>query len=64
MTRRDDVGEPFDGYGAEDTMLDGDGDNTGDAGDRYQGFPNALAARWSFVSTASGCGRRLVSMSS
>lgn len=37
MTRRDDVGEPLEGYGAEDTMLDGNGDNTGDAGDRYQG---------------------------
>jgi hypothetical protein len=37
MTRRDDVGEPLEGDGAEDTMLDGDGDNTGDAGDRYRG---------------------------
>jgi len=37
MTRRDDVGELLEGDGAEDTMLDGDGDNTGDAGDRYRG---------------------------
>jgi hypothetical protein len=37
MTRRDDVGEILEGHGAEDTMLDGDGDNTGDAGDRYMG---------------------------
>jgi hypothetical protein len=37
MTRRDDVGEFLEGDGAEDTMLDGDGDNTGDAGDRYRG---------------------------
>jgi len=37
MTRRDDVGEFLEGNGAEDTMLDGDGDNTGDAGDRYRG---------------------------
>ena len=37
MTRRDDVGEFLEGHGAEDTVLDGDGDNTGDAGDRYWG---------------------------
>ena len=37
MTRRDDVGEPLEGDGAEDTMLDGEGDNTGDAGDQYRG---------------------------
>jgi hypothetical protein len=37
MTRRDDVGEILEGDGVEDTMLDGSGDNTGDAGDRYQG---------------------------
>ena len=37
MTRRDDVGELLEGDGAEDTMLDGAGDNTGDAGDRYRG---------------------------
>ncbi len=37
MTRRDDVGEFLEGDGTEDTMLDGDGDNTGDAGDRYRG---------------------------
>ncbi len=37
MTRRDDVGELLEGDGTEDTMLDGDGDNTGDAGDRYRG---------------------------
>lgn len=37
MTRRDDVGEALEGDGAEDTALDGDGDNTGDAGDRYRG---------------------------
>jgi Family of unknown function (DUF5709) len=37
MTRRDEVGERLEGYGAADTMLDGDGDNTGDAGDQYRG---------------------------
>jgi hypothetical protein len=37
MTRRDDVGEALEGHGVEDTMLDGSGDNTGDAGDRYWG---------------------------
>jgi hypothetical protein len=37
MTRRDDVGEILEGDGTEDTLLDGDGDNTGDAGDRYRG---------------------------
>jgi len=37
MTRRDDAGELLEGDGIEDTMLDGDGDNTGDAGDRYRG---------------------------
>jgi len=37
MTRRDDVGEFLEGEGAEDTLLDGSGDNTGDAGDRYRG---------------------------
>jgi len=37
MTRRDDAGELLEGYGTEDTMLDGNGDNTGDAGDRYRG---------------------------
>jgi hypothetical protein len=37
MTRRDGVGEFLEGDGAEDTMLDPDGDNTGDAGDRYRG---------------------------
>src|SRR5687767_10412879 len=37
MTRHDDAGELLEGDGAEDTLLDGDGDNTGDAGDRYQG---------------------------
>ena len=37
MTRRDDVGEVLEGDGAEDTLLDGNGDNTGDAGDRYRG---------------------------
>ena len=37
MTRRDDVGEFLEGDGTEDTMLDGAGDNTGDAGDRYRG---------------------------
>jgi hypothetical protein len=36
MPRRDDVGEFLEGDGAEDTILD-DGDNTGDAGHRYQG---------------------------
>jgi hypothetical protein len=36
MTRRDDAGEFLEGDGAEDTALDGDGDNTGDAGDRYR----------------------------
>jgi hypothetical protein len=37
MTRRDDVGEFLEGDGAEDTVLDPAGDNTGDAGDRYRG---------------------------
>jgi hypothetical protein len=37
MTRRDDFGEILEGDGAEDTLLDSDGDNTGDAGDRYRG---------------------------
>ena len=37
MTRHDDAGELLEGDGAEDTMLDGGGDNTGDAGDRYRG---------------------------
>ena len=37
MTRRDDVGEVLEGDGAEDTLLDGNGDNTGDAGERYRG---------------------------
>jgi hypothetical protein len=37
MTRRDDVGEFLEGDGTEDTMLDGAGLNTGDAGDRYRG---------------------------
>ena len=37
MTRRDDVGEFLEGDGTENTMLDGAGDNTGDAGDRYRG---------------------------
>jgi hypothetical protein len=36
MTRRDDAGGLLEGDGAEDTFLDGVGDNTGDAGDRYQ----------------------------
>lgn len=36
MTRRDDAGGLLEGHGAEDTFLDGVGDNTGDAGDRYQ----------------------------
>ncbi len=36
MTRRDDVGERLEGDGTEDTILDGDGDNTGDAGDGYR----------------------------
>jgi hypothetical protein len=37
MTRRDDAGELLEGHGVEDTMLDGDGDNIGDAGDGYRG---------------------------
>jgi hypothetical protein len=37
MTRRDDVGELLEGDGTEDTLLDGDGDNIGDAGDQYRG---------------------------
>jgi hypothetical protein len=37
MTRRDEAGEFLEGHGTEDTILDGDGDNTGDAGDRYRG---------------------------
>ncbi len=36
MTRRDDVGERLEGEGTEDTTLDGDGDNTGDAGEGYR----------------------------
>lgn len=37
MTRRDDVGELLEGDGTEDTLLDGSGDNSGDAGDDYRG---------------------------
>ncbi|HEY9379194.1 MAG TPA: hypothetical protein VIQ02_19115 [Jiangellaceae bacterium] len=37
MTRRDDVGEILEGDGAEDTLVDASGDNTGDAGDHYRG---------------------------
>lgn len=37
MTRRDDAGEILEGDGTEDTLLDENGDNTGDAGDRYRG---------------------------
>jgi hypothetical protein len=37
MTRRDDTGGLLEGDGAEDTFIDGVGDNTGDAGDRYRG---------------------------
>jgi hypothetical protein len=37
MTRRDDAGGMLEGHGVEDTFLDDVGDNTGDAGDRYQG---------------------------
>ncbi len=37
MTRHDDAGGLLEGDGTEDTVLDGDGDNCGDAGDRYQG---------------------------
>jgi hypothetical protein len=37
MNRRDDAGEILEGDGTEDTTLDGNGDNTGDAGDRYRG---------------------------
>lgn len=37
MSRRDDVGELLKGNGAEDTLLDSDGDNTGDAGEGYRG---------------------------
>jgi hypothetical protein len=37
MSRRDDAGELLERDGAEDTMLDSEGDNTGDAGDGYRG---------------------------
>jgi hypothetical protein len=37
MTRRDDAGGILEGDGTEDTTLDDNGDNTGDAGDRYRG---------------------------
>ena len=37
MSRRDDAGEILEDDGTEDTVLDGNGDNTGDAGDRYHG---------------------------
>ena len=37
MPRRDDAGEFLEGDGTEDTQLDENGDNTGDAGDRYRG---------------------------
>jgi hypothetical protein len=37
VARRDDVGALLEGDGVEDTTMDGDGDNTGDAGDRYRG---------------------------
>jgi hypothetical protein len=37
MSRRDDAGEILEGDGTEDTMLDENGDNTGDSGDRYRG---------------------------
>jgi hypothetical protein len=37
MARRDDAGELLEGDGIEDTVIDGGGDNTGDAGDRYRG---------------------------
>jgi hypothetical protein len=37
VTRRDDTGGLLEGDGAEDTFIDGMGDNTGDSGDRYGG---------------------------
>ena len=37
MTRRDDAGVILEGDGTEDTLRDENGDNTGDAGDRYRG---------------------------
>jgi hypothetical protein len=37
MTRHDDAGGILEGDGIEDTMLDDNGDNTGDAGDHYRG---------------------------
>ena len=37
MPRRDDAGEILEGDGTEDTLLDENGDNTGDAGDEYRG---------------------------
>ena len=37
MTRRDAAGEFLEGDGTEDTLLDEDGDNIGDAGDEYRG---------------------------
>src|ERR687897_285490 len=37
VTRRDAAGEFLEGDGTEDTLLDENGDNTGDAGDEYRG---------------------------
>jgi len=37
MTRRDAAGEFLEGDGTEDTLLDENGDNIGDAGDEYRG---------------------------
>ena len=37
MTRRDDAGGILEGDGIEDTTVEEDGDNTGDAGDQYRG---------------------------
>lgn len=37
MARRDVAGEFLEGDGTEDTLLDEDGDNIGDAGDEYRG---------------------------
>jgi len=54
MTRRDDVGEFLEGDGAEDTMLDGDGDNTGDAGEGYRG-----SLRFGTTAAEEYCGQSL-----
>ena len=61
MTRRDDAGEILEGDGTEDTLLDENGDNTGDADDRYQGsdrFGTTAAERSRGESLTSGLLRK------